>query len=195
MLLNYQKIWEQYGEENREAFLSAHPEMESLNPEGLPVDPKVLEDRRLREVHEQEFKEAKRKDEEMQKKQREDAAREKEETERRNREEEEQRRSREEALIKKKESIPEEPVAGDPEACEIAFRFPSGKRLIRRFPKSTAIRVLYNYIDCLEEEEVSEGKYELSQTMPKKAYKNMDATLDSESLYPKALVQIGVIDE
>jgi len=45
------------------------------------------------------------------------------------------------ALAKKKASIPAEPESGDPNSCEIAFRLPSGKRIMRRFYKSSKIEV------------------------------------------------------
>ena len=41
----------------------------------------------------------------------------------------------------KKDTLPPEPAASDPVASEIAFRLPSGKRLVRRFAKSCTIQV------------------------------------------------------
>ena len=55
--------------------------------------------------------------------------------------------------------------------------------------------MLHDYLECLGEADLIEGKYELSQTMPKKVYQDMAATLESESLFPKALVQVGLIDQ
>eukprot|EP01022_Parablepharisma_sp_SALTPOND_P008563 TRINITY_DN136295_c0_g1_i1.p4 TRINITY_DN136295_c0_g1~~TRINITY_DN136295_c0_g1_i1.p4 ORF type:complete len:191 (+),score=16.42 TRINITY_DN136295_c0_g1_i1:1651-2223(+) len=156
-------------------------------------------------MQEQEFLEAKRIDEERRKAELEAEQKKIEEEERERVEEERRIKEKEESLTKKRSTIPPEPEAGEEGVCEIAFRFPSGKRVIRKFLKTIPIQVLqiqqkngqilYNYVDCLNEEDAPEGKYELSQPMPKKAYKNMEATLESEGLYPKALIQIGVIDQ
>ena len=56
-------------------------------------------------------------------------------------EEEKAKREKEENLINKKKTIPTEPEANGTNSCEIAFRLPSGKKIIRRFPKTTTINV------------------------------------------------------
>ncbi len=191
-ILNYERLWESY----------RIPEERPRENPPPAVDPRILEDRLLKEMQEQEFLEAKRLDEERKKAELE-AERRQIEVEKAQAEAEKIEKEREEAaqrekaerLAKKRREIPAEPEKTEEGVCEIAFRFPSGKRVIRKFHKETTIGTLYNYVDCLDQENVAEEKYELTQTMPRKAYKNMEATLEAEKLYPKALIQIEVTEE
>jgi hypothetical protein len=50
-------------------------------------------------------------------------------------------KEKKEVLQLKRASIPPEPDSNDPAALEIALRFPSGKRIVRRFLKSASIQV------------------------------------------------------
>jgi hypothetical protein len=50
--------------------------------------------------------------------------------------------------------IPEEPAAGGEDVAEVVFRAPgSGKRLSRRFVKSTSVKTLYDYVRTLDPSE------------------------------------------
>jgi hypothetical protein len=46
----------------------------------------------------------------------------------------------------------------------------------------------------LDEEEYNDN-FTLLQNIPRKEFKNMNATLKEEGLHPKALVQVNLIDE
>lgn len=120
-------------------------------------------------------------------------------------EEEARRRQEEEKLIKesmikeeekkhKKESLPPEPSASDPDACEIAFRLPSGKRVVRRFLKTNTIQALYTFVGLSAESELGDGNYEISQAIPRKIYANMRATLEEEGLVHKAALQVAHVE-
>ena len=69
---------------------------------------------------------------------------EEEKKQQRQKEEEEKKKQveMEEILKKKKEAIPNEPEPSNPNSSEIAFRLPSGKRVIRRFLKNDKIEVI-----------------------------------------------------
>jgi FAS-associated factor 2 len=91
----------------------------------------------LKEIQEREYQEAMYKDLEKSRKQ-------KEEEDKLHEQEREAKRREEEAkqdAQRKKEALPPEPAQTDANACEIAFRLPSGTRLIRRFPRSCTIQV------------------------------------------------------
>eukprot|EP00826_Nyctotherus_ovalis_P051908 TRINITY_DN6518_c0_g1_i4.p2 TRINITY_DN6518_c0_g1~~TRINITY_DN6518_c0_g1_i4.p2 ORF type:complete len:146 (+),score=46.78 TRINITY_DN6518_c0_g1_i4:708-1145(+) len=135
-----------------------------------------------------------------------DRAREQDLNAKRQREEEEiKRKQEEEKLIKestkkeeekkyKKKSLPAEPDASDPNACEIAFRLPSGKRITRRFLKTDTIQALYTFIGLSAESELGDGNYEISQAIPRKIYANMQASLEEEGLVHKAALQVAHIE-
>lgn len=101
---------------------------------------------------------------------------------------------KEEAMKNKKETLPPEPSATDPNAYEIAFRLPSGKRLVRRFLKTDTIRALYSYVGLSDEGDLADSNYEISQAIPRKLYSNMEATLEEEGLAHKAALQVALIE-
>jgi len=76
---------------------------------------------------------------------------EEEKKQQRQKEEEEKKKQveMEEILKKKKEAIPKEPEPSDPNSCEIAFRLPSGKRVLRRFLKKDKVEVTSKYCNFL----------------------------------------------
>ena len=103
---------------------------------------------RLKEMQEFEFLEAQQKDadnnrkllaEESEKKRQEVLLQ--EEQKRRQDEEQRLQQSKEHERQLKIASIQPEPPSTDPNACEIAFRLPSGKRIVRRFLKSCRVEV------------------------------------------------------
>ncbi len=92
---------------------------------------------RIREEHKKEFQNAQRADKEKK-------AEKQEEEKCRHAEEEakaESLKAEAETRRKKREALPQEPSESDPAACEIAFRLPSGKRLTRRFLRTSRIQV------------------------------------------------------
>ena len=93
-----------------------------------------------------------------------------------------------------KRKIVDEPEEGNPDATTICFRYPDGeKRKDRRFLKSHTIQNLYDFITSLGNEIYSEEgntSFSLYQPFPPKKYDNMENTLESEGLFPNAVIQI-----
>ena len=87
-----------------------------------------------------------------------------------------------------------EPDKDNPDCCTICFRYPDGdKRRDRRFLKTDKIKILYEYITSLGNEIYTEdgnGIFSLYQPFPPKKYDNMENTLESEGLFPNAVIQI-----
>ena len=87
-----------------------------------------------------------------------------------------------------------EPDKDNPDCCTICFRYPDGdKRRDRRFLKTDKIIILYEYIKSLGNEIYTEdgnGIFSLYQPFPPKKYDNMENTLESEGLFPNAVIQI-----
>lgn len=51
--------------------------------------------------------------------------------------------------------MPEEPAAGQPDVAEVVFRAQgTGKRFSRRFLKTDAVSMLYNYVRTLADEDL-----------------------------------------
>lgn len=90
---------------------------------------------------------------------------------------------------KMKESLPDEPSEDNPDACTVQFRLPDGTKTIqRRFLKNDKIKVLYDYIHSLGEENGFEhmaSNFDILQNFPKKLFDEMDKTLDEEGLFPR----------
>jgi len=135
---------------------------------------RLEEDRLLRQIQEEEFKEVERKImEQQQKKQEEEKTnREKEELEtsmRKQKEDEEKRRTEEKEMKKKTklQTLPPEPAEDDQSAILIIFRLPNGDRLERRFNSNDKAQALYDYIDTKDVEfDASTKRYDLMQPRP-----------------------------
>lgn len=124
-IINYNTVYKVYNQQENSA---ARDSFE---------DSKIIQDREIKRMQQQEFLEAKLLDEE---KKRLDM-----ELELKRFKDEEQAKL--EAARKQKEkeklkaSIPEEPEENKEGVAEIAFRFSSGRRVVRRFPKDCIIQV------------------------------------------------------
>jgi len=135
---------------------------------------RLEEDRLLRQIQQEEYKEVERKIlEQQQQKEREERTRretiEKEEAAKKQKEEEE--RAKQEAREFKKKnklsSLPAEPEESDPSAILIIFRLPDGNRIERRFKNSDKAQVLYDYIDTKDIQfDASTARYDLMQPRP-----------------------------
>jgi len=110
------------------------------------IDSKLLEERMLKEIQKQEYLEAKHMDEEKKRQEREAETKRIQEEENERIKAEEAQRQREELIRQKRSTIPLEPEPNTAGSSEIVFRFSSGKRLIRRFPKTCTIQVQFNII-------------------------------------------------
>ena len=100
----------------------------------------------------------------------------------------------EEKAKEAKGKIIEEPGEDNPDSTIICFRFPDGeKSKNRRFLKTHTIQNLYDYITSLGKEiytEKENNNFSLYQPFPPKKYDNMGSTLESEGLFPNAVIQI-----
>eukprot|EP00826_Nyctotherus_ovalis_P061922 TRINITY_DN886_c0_g5_i2.p1 TRINITY_DN886_c0_g5~~TRINITY_DN886_c0_g5_i2.p1 ORF type:complete len:379 (-),score=54.54 TRINITY_DN886_c0_g5_i2:1036-2073(-) len=77
------------------------------------------------------------------------------------------------------------------DVCEMAFRFASGKCVVRRFKKSDTVGVVYSFV---RNDPELEGKdFFITQPHTKKVYGDMEATLEEEGLFPKAAVHVKVV--
>ena len=99
-------------------------------------------------------------------------------------------------------SLPKEPegliyfiIENDTNSTKIVFRYPDlNRRIERRFLKTDKVDLLYNFVDTLGKEILSESdNYELAQTFPFKSYSNRERTLGEEGLFPNAILQIREI--
>jgi FAS-associated factor 2 len=105
----------------------------------------------LKEIQKQEYLEAKHMDQEKKRKEKEAEMKRIEEEEKERIKAEETQRQREELIKEKSSTIPLEPESNAADSSEIVFRFSSGKRLIRRFPKTCTIQVqAHIIIDALQ---------------------------------------------
>jgi len=135
---------------------------------------RIEEDRLLRQIQQEEYKEVERKIlEQQQQKEREERTRretiEKEETARKQKEEEERAKQEARELKKKNKlsSLPAEPEESDPSAILIIFRLPDGNRIERRFRNSDKAQVLYDYVDTKDIQfDASTARYDLMQPRP-----------------------------
>ena len=93
-----------------------------------------------------------------------------------------------------KKKFENEPDKDNPDCCIICFRYPDGeKRKDRRFLKNDKIKDLYDYVKSLGNEIYTEegtGDFSLYQPFPPKKYEIMENTLESEGLFPNAVIQI-----
>lgn len=152
-----------------------------------PNQAKIVQDRlyfpfRIRQEQETALREAERIAQERERKAREEA-------QRRLQEQEEQRQQAENLLrlkAQKRESVGPEP-ADSPEIVKIAFRMPDGSKNQRNFEKTDTVGKLYDYIDSLEGEL---GAFELATSFPSHSLSNKDSSLESEGLYPRAVLHI-----
>lgn len=122
-------------------------------------------------LREDQEKEARKQEEERQRKlQEEEAARKEREAQ-----EEAERRVKERE--EKKRRIPAEPAESD--ACaRIVVQMPGGKRLTRRFPLTSTLQDLYDYVDC----EAIVNNFTLFTNYPKRALEDRAMTLEAAGL-------------
>jgi hypothetical protein len=162
-----------------------------------PQDPRVLENRRIKEMQQKELREAEQRDLEKALRQEEERKQELEaqakaaemEAEKLIREEE-----RKASIVKKKKALKAEPEEGNPEAAEIALRLPSGKRVQRRFMKHDVIQRIYDFIETLEiDDEEDRKEYVLMQAMPRVLFQDRQLTIHEAGLFPKALLHVKVL--
>ena len=95
--------------------------------------------------------------------------------------------------------LPEEPSDDDPNKCTIMFRFPDGEKTVqRKFLKTDKISILYIYVKSLGREiysEQNENNFSLVQPFPFKNFNDLqENTLESEGMFPNAVLQIRVVE-
>jgi len=123
---------------------------------------KLEEDRLLRRIQEEEFKEVERKIKEQKEKGANELAKKKREAEEKIQKEKEAEMEKQ----KKKENIPAELDESDPNAILIIFRLPDGSRIQRRFDRNNKVQILYDYVDVSEVTFEHSNVYDLIQQHP-----------------------------
>jgi len=68
--------------------------------------------------------------------------------------------------LKKKECLPEEPTEENVATITVAFRFPNGQRITRRFDRNWQVQILYDFIDTQEIQFEHTGQYDIIQPLP-----------------------------
>ena len=90
--------------------------------------------------------------------------------------------------------MPPEPEEGNPDITNIVFRAPgSGKRFNRRFLKGNSVKMLYDYVRTLEEDDLGfedpSSEFNLMQPMPRKVFEeDGQKTIEAAGLFPRALL-------
>ena len=75
-----------------------------------------------------------------------------------------------------------------PDVSNLVFRMQSGDKKERRFLKTDPVEALYDYIETLG----LDFDYEIVTSFPTKILMDMGATLETEGLFPRALVHVRV---
>ena len=137
----------------------------------------LIQERLLREIQQEELKEAERLALQREKEKNDKIVQEKQEAERKTKELEEKKAN----LIAR---IGHEPEEG-PNIAQVSFKLPSGKRVDRRFQKSEKVQVLYDYLEF-----ININNIELITGVPSKVLQNRNSSLETEGVYPKSVVHV-----
>lgn len=185
---------------NTTGFVETRRREPQIDPNtGIPVGmteqqyaDKLIRDQQMKEL--EEAKEAdRRKLEEHRNKQQQDKLRQKQELEDKQKQEE-QLKEREERAQQIRKNLPDEPAEDNPDACTIQFRLPDGSEAApRRFLKTDKVELLYDYVYSLgigQGFETHHGHFQILQNFPKKIFDDMDATLQSQGLFPRSKVYV-----
>ena len=90
--------------------------------------------------------------------------------------------------------MPKEPEEGSPDVAVIVFRAPgSGKRFTRRFLKTDTVKLLYDYVRTLEEDDLGfddpSNDFNLMQPMPRKVFEEDGSkSIEAAGLHRGALL-------
>jgi len=159
-------------------------------PRQPQVDPvqqqRLEEDRILRQIQDEEYKEVERQILEQQMKETEEKKTKKEIAEQEEAAkkaiEEEARRKEEEKemrIAEKLSSLPEEPAEGGEDVVLIIIRLPDGNRLERRFRNTDKVQVLYDYVDTKDVEfDKTTIRYDLMQPRPFVVLEDKEKTIN-----------------
>jgi len=169
------EVFNNYYDENQYRNLENFTTGTHINPEHTIANQERLEeDRILRQIQEEEYKEVERKIREQQEMQaiQESIKMQEEEEERKvafDQAEKKQKleKEREEAKKTKLKNLPPEPAEGVANVISIAFRTPNGNRVERRFTLHDKAQVLYDYIDTQDiAYDKNTVRYDLIQPRP-----------------------------
>eukprot|EP00118_Oscarella_pearsei_P002163 m.9717 g.9717 ORF g.9717 m.9717 type:complete len:467 (+) comp21583_c0_seq1:200-1600(+) len=145
----------------------------------------------LRQQQDSAYLESLRKDEEKERKKKEEReALELKEEKRMRKEQEEKERVNDLSKLRehKKKEMPGEPEPNDKDSTKIVIRFPSGKRLERKFKKTDSLQTLYDFVFC--EDETLDDHFILITNYPRKELRldneNSFTTLEQFNLFPSA---------
>jgi hypothetical protein len=140
-------------------FPQANSPQRQLDP---AAQAKLEEDRILRQIQAEEFKEVERKIKEQKQKEQNDQVRKRKE------EEDKIERLKQAEIEKefKRNNIPAEPAENEPNVILLIFRVPDGSRIQRRFYNNTKVQLLYDFIDTQDIKFDNHPVYDLIQPNP-----------------------------
>ncbi len=164
-----------------------------------------LEEIRLREEQDREYREALEEDQRREREREEEARKIAEEVQKKQHEEEEKVRLKHEKLVKAREILSQEAPpttasSGNRKVARIRLMLPSGKRLERTFWGTDTIDVVRAFLTLhFEEGNENDGEhviqnFQLSSNYPKKALVDGEATLEGEGLCPQAVIMVQDLD-
>jgi len=166
------------GNQQNDPFFMGFPQQNSPGVQPRQMDPamqqKLEEDRILRQIQEEDYKEVERKI--KQQKQKEADVKDK-----KKRDEEEKVQKEQLALLEKeqkRQSLPVEPAESDPNHILIIFRLPDGSRVNRRFDRNNRVQVLYDYVDVQDVQFEHTNVYDLIQPHPFVSLSDKEKTIN-----------------
>lgn len=168
--------------------IEGHQEVTAIQRKKAQV---VRENKSLRELQDEEYQEALRRDQELEEMRKLSLQKEEEEKKERVRQEQEaleqerlkvlEAERKEAERIALLNSLPEEPAATTAGAVTVGLRFPNGKKCSRRFLDSTTLQMIYVYIQSTEFAQslssISPQKLSLITLHPRKLYTDLSLTL------------------
>jgi len=107
---------------------------------------------------------------------------------------EDERRAEEEARkqekLQKKNILPPEPEKG-PNVAHIVFRFPTDKKLERRFRAEDTVQVLFDFVDSsIDQSGFNAEHYVLCTSFPRRVLLDPNVTLKETGLLPQVLLHV-----
>ena len=163
--------------EKNSGYLDSNSLIRILEKYITPENQLLLQERRLRELQQEEHKEAERIALQREKEKKEKIEREIIENERKVKEKE----ARRVEILEKVGNEPEE----NENSAQVSFKLPSGKRLDRRFIKTSPVQILYDYLESL-----NIFATELTTGYPSAILQHRENSLETEGIFPKCVIHV-----
>jgi len=86
------------------------------------------------------------------------------------------------------------PVEPDPNSndsntnrvSQLVIRLPDGSRVQRRFRVTDKIQAIYDFVDCQDQMEIDQSRYNLIANFPRRVFQDRLVSLEEAGLYPQA---------